>query len=113
MAIHSEKAAGHVHTVILEFADGARQSVSCGEHEDIIASSLNHGLLLLSECRQGACGACRAHVDSGDYELSASVSSYVLTEADIESGQVLLCQTYARSDLELRLDYDSQLASPF
>ncbi|MBA2674830.1 FAD-binding oxidoreductase, partial [Ramlibacter sp.] len=53
-----------------------------------------------SGCLAGGCGSCRAQVLAGDYTLGDTPA---LAQAERDAGQVLLCRTFARGDLRLRL----------
>ncbi len=65
------------------------------------------GLHLAYGCRTGTCGVCRARLLSGsiDYDAYAPPGTVPLglTPEELASGQVLLCQARARSDLELEV----------
>jgi toluene monooxygenase electron transfer component len=74
----------------------------CGERESILYAGLRQGLNLQFECATGTCGTCRARVMAGDVEVlwkeapgGARLKS--------ERGDILMCQTRARSDCVLRV----------
>lgn len=66
--------------------------------ETILDAALRQGLNLPYGCRDGACGACRGRVLSG--EVAHGKASFdVLGEADRQAGYALFCCARATSDL--------------
>lgn len=88
----------------LETRDGQRIEFTCPEERDVISAGEAAGIFLPSMCKDGGCGACLASCQTGTYHLSGYQES-VLPAAARERGEVLLCQTYPRSDLILRAPY--------
>ena len=68
--------------------------------ESILEAALRQGLLLPYGCRDGACGACRGRIVSGEVDHGKS-QEHALTTADREAGFALFCCARARSDLVL------------
>ncbi|MFA7292373.1 MAG: CDP-6-deoxy-delta-3,4-glucoseen reductase [Rhodocyclaceae bacterium] len=66
--------------------------------ESILDAALRQGLTLPYGCRDGACGACRGKVLSGEVDHGKSMS-HALTDADRGKGFALFCCAQARSDL--------------
>lgn len=71
-----------------------------GHDETILDAALRQGIVLPYSCRTGSCGTCKARVvagslEHGDYQADA------LSEREREHGMALLCQSRARSDLEI------------
>lgn len=76
------------------------QVFDCCEQESILHAGLRQGLTLPYECATGTCGTCRARVMTGQTEvrwLEAPGGARLKRE----KGDVLMCQTRARSDCEL------------
>lgn len=74
----------------------------CGERESILHAGLRQGLNLPYECATGTCGTCRARVMSGDVDVRWREAPGG-ARLKPEKGDVLMCQTRARSDCLLRV----------
>ncbi|WP_028537127.1 CDP-6-deoxy-delta-3,4-glucoseen reductase [Paludibacterium yongneupense] len=74
---------------------------SAGAQETILDAALRQGIGMPYGCRNGACGACRCKVVSGDFAQLDGYSSKALTEQDKAQGYALLCRAQARGDLVL------------
>lgn len=68
--------------------------------ETLLNAALRQGVMLPYGCGDGACGACRGKVVSGQIEHGAA-PSHVLSAEDRAAGIALLCCASARSDLSL------------
>jgi len=66
--------------------------------QTILEAALDAGFVVPYGCRDGACGACKAHIDSGRIDQGA-VSADVLSAAERAAGTALLCQARALSDV--------------
>jgi NAD(P)H-flavin reductase/ferredoxin len=89
--------------VTLVTRDGVRLQVSCNKDETIVNAAAKAGLHLLTLCRDGECGICKAHVVDGAYEM-ASHSPHVLKAVGGEN-PVLLCRCQPLGDLVVNLPY--------
>lgn len=96
------------HIIELTTRDGETLSFRCAEDEDIVAAAEKADIYLNAQCHSGACGACIAHRDVGDYEL-AGYSKDALSAADRDDGRVLMCCTRPRGDMSLALPYERDL----
>src|SRR5215510_12631777 len=81
----------------------------CGDHETILYAGLRQGLNLPYECATGTCGTCRARVMSGDVDVRWKEAPGGV-RLKPEKGDVLMCQTRARSDCALRVPSDVVVA---
>lgn len=66
--------------------------------ETILDAALRQGLMMPYGCRDGACGACRGKVLSGQVDHGKS-KLHALSEADRQAGGALFCCAKAQSDL--------------
>lgn len=66
--------------------------------ETLLEAALRQGLTLPHGCRDGACGACKGKVLSGDVE-HGNAQPHVLSDADKAAGLALYCVARAKSDL--------------
>ncbi|CAL96112.1 CDP-6-deoxy-delta-3,4-glucoseen reductase [Azoarcus olearius] len=76
------------------------QTFTAGEDQTVLEAALAAGLLLPYGCRDGACGACKGKVVSGEVRLG-SHSPGALSAADAAAGLTLFCRAHACSDLVL------------
>lgn len=88
------------HSIRLTTRDGAEVRFDCAEDEAVTAAAARAGLILPTLCGSGGCGTCRASRTSGVAELGPH-SATALPDEAAERGEVLLCRTFPRSDLEL------------
>lgn len=66
--------------------------------ETILDAALRQGLAMPYGCRDGACGACRGKVLSGQVD-HGKAQTHALSEADRAAGFALFCCASAQSDL--------------
>lgn len=93
------------HDVRLTFEGRDPIAISCREDEDVVTAALRQGVLLVSDCRRGICGACRGFLDEGRYDQLLEHSQHALSEHDEEDGWVLACRLRPKSALCLDFDY--------
>lgn len=79
------------------------QQFPVGEKEDILTAALHHGINLQYGCRHGNCSSCKHWLIDGDVDDSAA-SVYAIPRNEREDGAILLCCTYAESDLVIEID---------
>jgi methane monooxygenase component C len=94
-----------IHRVRLTFEGEGLIEIGCREDEDVVTAALRHDVLLLCDCREGACGACRAFLEDGRYTRLLEHSPHALSEREEEEGWVLACRLRPQSDLHLDFDY--------
>ena len=68
------------------------------EGDSILEAGLNHGLSLPYGCRNGACGACKGKIVSGDVDYGDRNTSG-LSDDDKAAGVVLCCQARPVGDV--------------
>ncbi len=87
------------HRIALHFEDGVTRFITCGDGETLADAAYRQQINIPLDCRDGACGTCRSHCESGRYDLPES--SYIedaLTADEARQGYILACQTRPRSD---------------
>ena len=67
--------------------------------ETVLDAGLRQSIVFPYSCRGGTCGTCKAKLISGDISYAAETAA--LSEAEKESGLVLLCQARAESDITI------------
>ena len=93
------------HLITLTTHDGQVLTFDAQDSQDVISAAATCNITLPSLCRDGGCGACLAHCETGDYQLG-NYSESMLPDALKAQRQVLLCRTYPRSNLQLNAPYD-------
>lgn len=71
---------------------------SAEPNETVLAAALRQGVMLPYSCRNGACGTCKARLQSGQVDYG-TYEEKAMSAAEKERGHVLLCQAKALSDL--------------
>jgi toluene monooxygenase electron transfer component len=74
----------------------------CGDRELVLYAGLRQGINLPFECATGTCGTCRARIMAGDVDVMWRDAPGG-ARLEPEKGDVLMCQTMARSDCVLRV----------
>ncbi|KWD57006.1 NADH oxidase [Burkholderia ubonensis] len=96
------------HTIALQFEDGVTRFIACRDGEKLSDAAYRQQINIPLDCRDGACGTCRCHCESGNYELPES--SYIedaLTADEASQRYVLACQTRPRGDCVIRVPASS------
>jgi benzoate/toluate 1,2-dioxygenase reductase subunit len=62
-----------------------------------------------SDCRDGACGTCKAFCDSGSFDPGDFIDD-AMTEEELEKGYLLTCQAVPESDLAIQIPATSESA---
>ena len=76
------------------------KSFKANRGETILEAAENAGLDLPYGCRRGMCGTCVARVLSGEVSMPGE-DLFGLMDDERERGYILMCSTYAASDLEI------------
>ncbi|ODS00098.1 methane monooxygenase [Methyloceanibacter methanicus] len=90
--------------------DDLEVTFECAPDEDVISAGVRNNVILLSSCHEGGCATCKADCLEGDFELGRC-STQALPPEEEEADVVLLCQTFPRSDLVVRLPYSFERIS--
>src|SRR5690348_4332570 len=87
--------------ITIQSKSGER-TFDCDDGEMILHAGLRQGLNLPYECATGTCGTCRARVMSGEVEVRWREAPGA-ARLKPEKGDILMCQTRARTDCGLRV----------
>jgi len=68
--------------------------------ETILDAALRQGLTMPYGCKDGACGACKGHVQSGSVD-HGKAQAHALKEEEKAAGMTLYCCAKAQSDLSI------------
>ncbi|QIX28096.1 1,6-dihydroxycyclohexa-2,4-diene-1-carboxylate dehydrogenase [Nocardioides sp. JQ2195] len=97
------------HQVALSFEDGVTRFITVAEGQTVADASYRHRINIPLDCRDGACGTCKAFCESGEYDGGTYIED-ALTEDEAEKGYVLPCSMKAKSDLVLQIASTSAVA---
>lgn len=88
--------------IALNFEDGVTRFIEAMPQELVADAAYRVGLNIPMDCRDGACGTCKCHCESGTYTLGSYIED-AMTEDEAEAGHVLTCQMRATSDCVLSI----------
>lgn len=97
------------HQVALAFEDGVTRFISCAEDQTVADASYRSRINIPLDCRDGACGTCKAICASGDYDGGSYIED-ALSSSESAQGYVLPCSMKPRSDLVLQIASTSEVA---
>jgi benzoate/toluate 1,2-dioxygenase reductase component len=67
------------YNIALQFEDGVTRVISCDASELICDAAYRAKINIPLDCRDGACGTCKCHCESGSYEMGVYIED-ALTE---------------------------------
>jgi propane monooxygenase reductase component len=95
-----------IHTVRFEPV-GVEMEVEEGEW--VLDAAFRQGIAVPHGCREGQCSSCKCLLVEGDVEVE-DYSTFALADYERETGHILLCRSYAYSDLTVELlNFDEDL----
>jgi benzoate/toluate 1,2-dioxygenase reductase component len=97
------------HQVALAFEDGVTRFITCGEDQTVADASYRARINIPLDCRDGACGTCKATCESGEYDGGTYIDD-ALSPDEAAAGLVLPCSMRPRSDLVLQIASTSAVA---
>ncbi|MFJ9365960.1 benzoate 1,2-dioxygenase electron transfer component BenC [Nocardia sp. NPDC101769] len=95
--------------VALTFEDGVTRFIGCEADEVVADAAYRARVNIPLDCRDGACGTCKAFCESGSYDGGFYIDE-ALTEDEAAQGYCLPCQMSPESDLVLRVSGTSESA---
>ncbi|MGO4956026.1 benzoate 1,2-dioxygenase electron transfer component BenC [Luteococcus sp. Sow4_B9] len=95
--------------VALAFEDGVSRFIKVREDQTVADASYRQRINIPLDCRDGACGTCKAFCESGEYDGGYYIDD-ALTEDEAAQGYVLPCSMKPKSDLVLQIAGTSQMA---
>jgi benzoate/toluate 1,2-dioxygenase reductase subunit len=97
------------HQVALSFEDGVTRFITCADDQTVADASYRARINIPLDCRDGACGTCKAFCESGEYDGGAYIED-ALSADESARGYVLPCSMKPRSDLVLQIASTSAVA---
>ncbi|KAA5835138.1 benzoate 1,2-dioxygenase electron transfer component BenC [Saccharopolyspora hirsuta] len=97
------------HQVALSFEDGVTRFITCRADQTVADASYRQRINIPLDCRDGACGTCKAFCESGEFD-GGSYLDDALPVDEAQRGFVLPCSMRPRSDLVLQIASTSEVA---
>lgn len=97
------------HQVALSFEDGVTKVVKVGDYETVLDAAYKARINIPADCRDGACGTCKAFCDSGTFDPGDFIDD-AMTEEELEKGYLLTCQAVPESDLAIQIPATAESA---
>ena len=97
------------HQVALAFEDGITRFIDCEEDQTVADAAYQARINIPFDCRDGACGTCKAFCESGDFDEGDYIDD-ALSEDEAADGYCLPCQMTPKTDLILQIATTSVLA---
>ncbi len=97
------------HRVALAFEDGVTRFITCRDDQTVADASYRARINIPLDCRDGACGTCKALCESGDFD-GGNYLEDALSADEAADGYVLPCSMKPRSDLVLQIATTSAVA---
>ena len=97
------------HKIALAFEDGITKFIPCAEDQTVADAAYQAKINIPFDCRDGACGTCKAFCESGDFDEGEFVDD-AMTQDELDDGFCLPCQAKPHSDMVLQIRTTSVLA---
>jgi len=94
------------YNIALQFEDGIPRIIPCDKDELVADAAYRQKINIPLDCRDGACGTCKCHCESGTYTLGVYIDD-ALTEDEAKAGYVLTCQMRPTSDCVIKVPASS------
>lgn len=75
--------------------EGHHYEVNVSAKQTLLEAMKAHQIEVPHLCEAGVCGACACHIDDGKVEM---INNIALSQEEVEQGQVLTCQSVARTE---------------
>lgn len=97
------------HQVALSFEDGVTRFISVEPGQTVADASYRARINIPLDCRDGACGTCKAFCESGQYDGGSYIAD-ALSADEAARGYCLPCRMTPESDLVLQIASTSAVA---
>ena len=97
-----------MYKVALNFEDGVTRFITTLPMETVADAAYRSGLNIPLDCRDGACGTCKCHCESGSYEMDGYIDD-ALSDQEAEQQFVLTCRMIPESDCVVTVPASSEV----
>lgn len=97
-----------MYKVALNFEDGVTRFIQTLPGEKVADAAYRSGLNIPMDCRDGACGTCKCHCESGSYEMEGYIDD-ALSDQEAEQRYVLTCCMVPESDCVVTVPASSEV----
>ncbi|OZE81203.1 oxidoreductase [Rhodococcus sp. 15-649-2-2] len=97
------------HSVALSFEDGVTRFITCEDDQTVADAAYRSRINIPLDCRDGACGTCKALCESGEYDGGTYLDD-ALSQSESDEGYCLPCSMKPTSDLVLQIASTSAVA---
>lgn len=97
-----------MYKVALNFEDGITRFITTSPMETVANAAYRSGINIPLDCRDGACGTCKCHCESGTYEMEGFIED-ALSDEEVRLGYVLTCQMIPESDCVVTVPASSEV----
>jgi benzoate/toluate 1,2-dioxygenase reductase subunit len=97
-----------MHNVALNFEDGVTRFITTLPMETVADAAYRSGINVPLDCRDGACGTCKCHCESGHYKMDGYIED-VLSSQEAEQQFVLTCCMIPESDCVVTVPASSEV----
>jgi benzoate/toluate 1,2-dioxygenase reductase subunit len=99
---------GHLmaYNIALQFEDGITRIIPCEPDELVADAAYRAKINIPLDCRDGACGTCKVHCESGTYSMGVYIED-ALTDDEAADGYALTCQMKPTSDCVINIPASS------
>lgn len=97
-----------MYKVALNFEDGVTRFIQTLPGESVADAAYRSGLNIPMDCRDGACGTCKCHCESGSYEMDGYIDD-ALSDHEAEQSYVLTCCMVPESDCVVTVPASSEV----
>ncbi|MBS0367725.1 MAG: ring-hydroxylating dioxygenase ferredoxin reductase family protein [Proteobacteria bacterium] len=94
------------YNIALQFEDGVTRIIPCEADELVADAAYRAKINIPLDCRDGACGTCKCHCESGRYNQGVYIED-ALTDDEAAQGFILTCQMRPESDCVIRVPASS------
>jgi benzoate/toluate 1,2-dioxygenase reductase subunit len=94
------------YNIALQFEDGVSRIISCAADELVCDAAYRAKINIPLDCRDGACGTCKCHCESGSFSMGGYIED-ALTDEEAAQGYVLTCQMKPTSDCVVKVPASS------
>ena len=90
------------YNIALQFEDGVSRIIKCEPNELVCDAAYKVKINIPLDCRDGACGTCKCHCESGDYEMGGYIED-ALTEDEAAKGKGSVISLFASTEAAVYL----------